>query len=139
MNVVVYFSFSKDLNSKNIALTYDGDVFELVSKQKKYRCKTINMFIYGYKTMNNKDVKFEVPAIDFDKYEKVILVSPVWAGGVNLFMKKYLEKVRFKNKKVVIVGSCDGGYKNYFKSYEGLLDKSNEIIEEVIYVKGEKQ
>ena len=139
MNAIIYFSLSKDLNSKRIASTYDGDIFELVNNEKKRKSAFLNMLIYGFKTISNKDVDFEVPEIDFDKYDTVILVSPVWAGKVNLFMKKYLEKVAFKNKKVIIVGSCDGGYKNYFKSYIGLLDESNEVIEEVMYVKGEKE
>ena len=139
MNVIIYFSLSKNLNSKKIASTYDGDIFELVNNEKKHKSVFVNMFIYGYKTMRNKDVNFEAPSIDFDKYDTVVLVSPVWAGRVNIFMRKYLEKIKFYNKNVILVGSCDGGYDKYFKSYEGLLDGSNKIIEEVIYVKGIRQ
>ena len=138
MNAVIYFSLSKNLNSKKIASTYEGDIFELVNKEKLHKSLFINMFIYGYKTMKNKDVKFDVPVIDFDKYDNIILVSPVWAGRVNLFMRKYLEKTKFKNKNIILVGSCDGGYKNYFKSFNGLIDESNKVIEEVIYVKGKR-
>ncbi len=139
MNAIIYFSLSKNLNCKKIASTYEGDIFELVNNEKKHKNTFINMFIYGYKTMTNKDVSFDVPVIDFDKYNKIVLVSPVWAGRTNLFMRKYLEKNKFQNKEVILVGSCDGGYKNYFKSFEGLLDKSNKVIEEVIYIKGERQ
>lgn len=139
MKVVIYFSLSKNLNSKKIASSYDGDIFELVNLEKKYKSVFMNMFIYGYKTVRNKNVKFIIPDIDFNKYDSVVLVSPVWAGRVNIFMKKYLEQVSFKNKNVILVGSSDGGYKNYFNSYEGLLDKSNTITEEIMYVKGEKQ
>lgn len=139
MNVVIYFSLSKKLNSKKVALNYEGDVFELVSKERKYKSTFMNMFIYGFKTVRNKSVKFESPVIDFDKYDTVILVSPVWAGRVNIFMRKYLEKHRFANKNIKIVGTCEGGYKNYFTSYEGLLDESNKVVEEVMYVKGVKQ
>jgi len=138
MNVIIYFSLSKNLNSKKIASTYEGDIFEIVSKEKKYKSAFVNMFIYGYKTVKNKDVNFEMPNIDFDKYDNVILVSPVWAGRVNLFMRKYLEETKFFNKNVKLVGSCDGGYKSYFKSFKGLLDESNDVIEEVIYVKGKR-
>lgn len=136
MNVVIYFSLSKEQNSKKAALTFEGDTFELVNNEKKYKSTIMNMFVYGYKTMRNKDVDFDVPEVDFDKYDTVILVSPVWAGKVNLFMKKYLEKNKFKNKNVKIVGTCKGGYKNYFNSYEGLLDDSNKVIEKVMYVDG---
>ena len=139
MNVVIYFSLSKELNSKRIASTFEGDIFEIVNNEKKHKSTFLNMFIYGYKTTRNKDVDFGTPKIDFDKYDTVILVSPVWAGRVNQFMRKYLEKIRFTNKNVKIVGTCKGGYKNYFKSYEGLLDNSNKIVEEIMYVKGKKQ
>ena len=139
MNAVIYFSLSKGLNSKRIASTFDGDIFELVNNEKKHKSAFLNMFIYGFRTVRNKDVDFDIPEIDFDKYDTVVLVSPVWAGKVNLFMKKYLEKVKFSNKNVILVGSCEGGYKNYFKSYEGLIDESNKIIKEIMYVKGEKQ
>jgi len=139
MNAIIYFSLSKDLNSKRIASTFDGDIFELVNNEKKHKSAFLNMVIYGFKTVRNKDVNFEVPEIDFDKYDTVILVSPVWAGRVNLFMKKYLEKVKFSNKNVKIVGTCKGGYDKYFESFNGLLDKSNTVIEEIMYVKGEKQ
>ena len=138
MNAVIYFSLSKNLNSRKIAITYEGDIFELVNNEKPHKSKIINMFIYGYKTVRNKDVNFDIPDIDFDKYDSIVLVSPVWAGGVNLFMKKYLEKTKFKNKNITLVGSCDGGYKNYFKSFKGLIDESNKVIEEVIYVKGKR-
>lgn len=139
MNAVIYFSFSKNLNSKRIASSYEGDIFELVNKEKKYKTAFMNMFIYGYKTVFNKDVRFDLPDINFESYDTIVLVSPVWAGKVNIFMRKYLEKVSFKNKKVILVGSSDGGFKNYFKSYDGLVDESNEIVEKVMYVKGVKQ
>lgn len=139
MNAVIYFSFSKNLNSKRIASSYEGDIFELVNKEKKYKTAFMNMFIYGYKTVFNKDVRFDLPDVNFESYDTIVLVSPVWAGKVNIFMRKYLEKVSFKNKKVILVGSSDGGFKNYFKSYDGLVDESNEIVEKVMYVKGVKQ
>jgi len=138
MKAIIYFSLSKNKNSKKIASTYEGDIFEIVNKNKVYKTSFANMFFYGYKTMKNKDVPFEAPVIDFSKYDEVVLVSPVWAGRINLFMKKYLEKVPFENKKVIVVGSSDGGYKNYFASFKEVLAASNEIIEEVMYSKGEK-
>ena len=138
MNAVIYFSLSKNLNSKKIALTYEGDIFELVNNEKLHKSTIGNMFIYGYKTLRNKDVNFDVPNIDFNKYDNIVLVSPVWAGRANLFMRKYLEKTKIKNKNITIVGSCDGGYKNYFKSFKGLIDESNKVIKEVIYVKGKR-
>mgnify|MGYP000881272358 CR=1 FL=1 len=61
MNAIIYFSLSKDLNSKRIASTFDGDIFELVNNEKKHKSAFLNMLIYGFKTISNKDVDFEVP------------------------------------------------------------------------------
>lgn len=138
MKAIIYFSLSKNKNSKKIASSIEGNLFELVNLEKHYKTAFMNMFIYGFKTVRNKDVRFQAPDIDFDKFEEVVLVSPVWAGKANIFMKKYLETIPFKNKEVTIIGSCDGGYKNYFSSFDGLIDSSNKIVDKQIYVKGEK-
>ena len=96
------------------------------------------MFMYGYKTTRNKPVYFEIDDIDYEKYDLVTLVSPVWAGRVCQYMKTYLQTIPFRNKEVIIVGSSKGGYDKYFSSYKGILDSSNKVLNEVMYVKGKK-
>jgi len=75
--------------------------------------------------------------LDFDKYSDIYLVSPVWAGRVNAYMRQFLIEHPFENKRVHIIGSCDGGYKDYFSSFKKFIEPSNEIVETSIYVKGE--
>ncbi|MBU1020086.1 MAG: hypothetical protein KJ847_02640 [Firmicutes bacterium] len=139
MKAIIYFSLSKEQTSKAIAHTFEGDVFRIKNTGKNYKTKFAQMFMYGYKTVFNKKVDFSMPEINFENYDEIVLVSPVWAGRVNVFMRQYLEKAEIKNKNITIIGSCDGGYKNYFESYEGILDESNIIVEKVIYVKGERR
>ena len=100
--------------------------------------KNTNISYYGYKTVVNKPVYFEIDEIDFSKYDLITLVSPVWAGKVCQYMRAYLQTVPFKGKEVVIVGTSKGGYNKYFSSYKGILDPSNIVLNEVMYVKGKK-
>lgn len=138
MKVIIYHSMSKKKFSKEIALKIEGDHFE-IKVIRPIKTVFFQMFVYGFKTVAKRRVKYEEMNIDFSKYEEVVLVSPVWAGSANAFMKQFLKENPFQNKKVTIIGSCEGGYKKYFESFKELLDESCEIIENQIYVKGVKQ
>lgn len=138
MNATIYFSVSKERNSEIIAKSLEGDIYQIKPKGRIWKSTFMQMFMYGYKTTANKKVEFVVDDIDFSKYDLITLVSPVWAGRVCQYMRKYLETVPFKNKNVVLVGTSKGGYSKYFSSYKDILDSSNKIINEIMYVDGKK-
>jgi hypothetical protein len=136
MKAIIYFSLSKEKNSKRIANEIDGDHYELINEGRQIKWVPLQMFYYGFKTVAKKKVKIGVPKIDFDKYDEIVLVSPVWAGRVCAFMKQYLTETVFKNKSVTILGTSKGGYDNYFRSFDNIIHESNKVIEEIMYVKG---
>ena len=37
--------------------------------------------------------------------------------------------------KVTIIGTCMGSNKNYFKSFDDVIDKTNKVIEHKLYTK----
>lgn len=135
MKVVIYNSFSKNRQSETIAKGIKGDIFEIVPS-KRIKNPIMQMLLYGYGTVRKKKMNYTIEPIDFDKYDEVVLVSPVWAGRVNAYTRQFLIDNPFKDKAVTIIGSCQGGYKDYFASFEGLL-VGNDIVEERMYVKGE--
>jgi hypothetical protein len=138
MTAVIYHSVSKHKQSKRIAETYDGDHFEIQHAKRPIRCFLFQLMVYGFETVSNKKVKIQPVAIDYDKYDSIVLVAPVWAGRVNAYLRQFLKEHPFQNKKVTLVASCDGGYNRYFDSFRGLIDETNEIVERVVYVKGER-
>jgi hypothetical protein len=138
VNAVIYFSISKDRNSKKVAESLEGDLFELKPKGKIYHSTIMQMLMYGYKTTSNRNVNYVIDDIDFSKYELITLVSPVWAGRVCQYMRRYLETVPFQEKDVILVGTSKGGYSKYFASYKGILDPSNNVLNEIMYVDGNK-
>ena len=138
MKAIIVHSVSKNKESMKIAKRFKGDLFE-IKGEKDIQFYPFQILVYGFLTVANRKVSYRMEDLDIDKYEEFVLVSPVWAGRVNAYMRQFLRDYPLKNKKITIVGSSDGGYKNYFASFKGLLDESNEIIEETMYVKGVKQ
>lgn len=138
MKAIIYHSMSKKRTCKELALKIEGDHYE-INPTKRINTYFFQLLVYGFKTSAKKEVKYEKIDIDFSKYEEIVLVSPVWAGQVNAFMRQFLKDNPFHDKKVTIIGSCEGGYKNYFETYKGLIDGCCEIVEKQMYVKGVKQ
>jgi hypothetical protein len=138
MTAVIYHSVSKHKQSERIAKTYEGDHYQIQHAKRPIRCFLFQLMVYGFETVSNKKVKIQPVAIDYDKYDSIVLVAPVWAGRVNAYLRQFLKEHPFQNKKVTLVASCDGGYNRYFDSFRGLIDETNEIVERVVYVKGER-
>ena len=61
----------------------------------------------------------QTPEIDFDKYDEVVLVFPIWAARIAQYMKCYLRQVPFKGKKVKLIATSASGKKGYM---DGLID-----------------
>lgn len=139
MTAIIVHSVSKNKRSLAIAKDFDGDVFEIKSKKRVIQFYPFQLAIYGFLTVSNRFVPIEDPKIDFNKYDHIVLISPVWAGRVNAFMRQFLKNHPFTNKKVTLVASCDGGYKNYFDSFKEHIDSSNTIVDKQVYIKGIKQ
>jgi hypothetical protein len=77
--------------------------------------------------------------IDFDKYDEIYFVSPVWAGRINAYVRQFLKDNPIKNKKIHIIANSLGENPKYFTTFKEFLDDSNEIVEESVYIKGVKQ
>ena len=136
MNLVIVHSVSKHKRSLEIASSIEGDIIQIEHVKKPLKLFFFQLFAYGYQTVANKHVQIKPLDIDFDKYSDIYLISPIWAGRVNAYMRQFLLQYPFQNKRVHIIGSCDGGYDNYFNTFNKFIDKSNEIVETKIYVKG---
>ena len=105
MKAIIFCSLGNKKRSRKIASEIEGDHFEIISLHKPIKFVAFQMIYFGYLTMAKKTVKFESPIIDFEKYQEIVLVSPIWAGKVNPFMAQYLSKHQFKNKDVTIISS----------------------------------
>jgi hypothetical protein len=139
MTAIIVHSVSKHKRSLAIAKQFEGDVYEIQSKKRTIQFYPFQLAFYGFLTVANRFVPIHEVQIDYDKYDHIVLISPVWAGRVNAFMRQFLKNHPFNGKKVTLVASCDGGCSNYFESFDGLIDDSNTIVDKQVYIKGVKQ
>ena len=88
MKVVIYFSMSKKKRSREIAMSIEGDHYELLPGERIRRIPIISYLRLGFITMKDKDVPVEAPEIDFSKYDEVVLVFPIWAARMALTLPR---------------------------------------------------
>ena len=138
MKAIIFNSNSKHKRCEQVAFSIAGDRYE-IKPIKPIKSIFWQMIVYGFKTVTKKPVEYHKIEIDFTKYEEIVLVSPVWAGQVNAFMRGFLKDNPFHDKKVIIIGCADGENKKYFESYKGLIDGCCEIVGKEFYIKGIKQ
>lgn len=138
MKAIIFFSMTKSQKCRTIANQFEGDHFEIDDLHKPFKTNLFKVLYYSFVVIAKRKVKFESPVVDFDKYDEVILVSPVWAGKISAFMLGYLKENIFHNKIVTIVSSSLGKNKKFFKSFDGLIDKSNKVVAHTTYINGIK-
>jgi putative NADPH-quinone reductase len=139
MKAVIYFTMSKKKRSMHIAQSIEGDTYELLPGESRTKFFLFQLLRYGFMTVTDKKVPFAAPKIDFDQYDEVVLVFPIWAGRMAQYMKEYVKSVPFTGKKVTLIATSDSGSSKYASSFEGILDESNEIVDIVIYKKNQIQ
>ena len=86
MNAVIYVSTSKNKRCVDHIKDIEGDKFEIIPKR-RFKSTFMQMFMYGYYTTSNKKVKYSIEDIDYNKYDTIYIVSPVWAGKISQYMK----------------------------------------------------
>ena len=138
MKAIIFCSMSKKQCSRGIANQIEGDHFEIIKIGGPKKSEALKMAYFGFLVLIKKLARFQSPYINFDNYNEIILVSPVWGGKVNAYMAQYLKKNQFKDKEVTIISSSLGDNKKYFKGFNKLLDKSNKVVKHIDYVKGIK-
>ncbi len=137
MKVVIYFSLSKKKRSRCIAMSIQGDHYELRPGERIGKIPIFSYLRLGFITMRNKKVPVEALEIDFDKYDEVVLVFPIWAARMAQYMKCYLNRVPFKGKKVKLIATSNSGQKGYMNGLGDSIDPSNDVIDIVMYKRDE--
>ena len=78
--LVVYYSYSG--NTKRIAERTAGELkAELFEIKDKKRPGKISAYVAGcFRAMSQKETPIEPVDIDFSRYDKIIVMAPIWAG-----------------------------------------------------------
>lgn len=108
-----------------LADDYKAKIVEITTEEKIQN--TSGFWWSGFSGMNRKKMKTRDLDIDLSKYEKIIIVSPIWVfricAPIRDFMDKYKEKI---NNPVIVLNHYCGRVskpaieeiRTYFKSFE---------------------
>jgi flavodoxin len=127
VKAIIYYSLS-GRTKRELENRYEGDFFRIKGKIKIPKNYWISMFYLGFYSSFRVPLNYDDLKIDFDKYDEIVLGSPVWAFTFVPFLKRFLRENKFKNKKVTILITHEGGPSKTLKHFDKYLDKSNEII-----------
>lgn len=101
---VIYFTRTE--NSRRIAERIGERLsIELFQLKDNINWKGIVGFIKGgYYSSKNKDVEIEITP-ELGEYDQIILVSPLWAGGLPPATKKFLKTVPGEKVNLIVVSN----------------------------------
>ncbi len=138
--LVVYFSFNGNTKfiAEKIAETLNADVAEL-KISKKYPEQGFRKYFWGGKSV----IFGETPTltnepIDLNRYETVIIGTPVWAGSFTPPIKSFISQYKIQGKRIAMFASHGGGgAKKCFAKLKKELP-GNEFICEIDFVEPKK-
>ncbi len=128
MKAIIYYSLS-GRTKQELESRYEGDFYRVKGKIKIPTNYWIQMGYLGFFASFSVPLNTEELNIDFNKYDEIVLGSPVWAFTISPFMKKFLKENSFSNKKVSLLITHEGGPGKAMRHFERLIDKSNQIIQ----------
>lgn len=135
MKAIIYYSLS-GRTKEEVEKRFVGDFFRLKGKIKIPKNYWVQMFYLGWASTFNRKSKYEPISIDFDQYDEIVLACPVWAFTIVPFMKRFLKENQFKNKRVTLLITNEGGPKHALTHFDKYLDTSNTIIDRIDIKRG---
>jgi|LGOV01.1.fsa_nt_gb menaquinone-dependent protoporphyrinogen IX oxidase len=132
MKAIIYYSLS-GRTKEELEKRYEGDFYQLKGRIKIPRNYYVQLAYLGFFSALSASLDYEKFDIDLDKYDEIVLGSPVWAWTVVPFIKKFLKRNRFKNKKVSFLITHEGGPKKAMMRFAKYVDKSN-IVNDITSV-----
>lgn len=108
---IIYYSLEGNMDyiAKRISIDNAADLYRLIPK-KEYPTGKVSKFVWG-----GKSATFgEKPAlvnekIDLDKYDTLIIGSPVWAGTTAPPLNSFFEDYSISGKNIFLIATCGGG------------------------------
>ncbi len=121
---VVYFSLEGNTKyaAELIGKALGADLIELIPS-KAFPTGKVSKYFWGGKSATFGEApKLEAYRFDPDKYDLVILGTPVWAGTFTPPLRTFIRANKLTGKKVALFASCSGGSADKcFEALEKLL------------------
>lgn len=130
--LVVFYSLegNTEFVSAKIAETLNADTVRLVTK-KRYPTQGFKKYLIGGKSVVfGEKPKLENSKINFEKYDTVIIATPIWAGSYAPAIKTLLNQYKLANKKIALFAcSMSGETAKCFSKIKKAIPDNNFIGE----------
>lgn len=138
--LVVFFSFEGNTKiiAETIAKTMNADIMELKTSR-KYPTEGLSKFFWGGKSVIfGEEPELINDRIDLNKYETILIGTPVWAGSYAPPVKSFISQYKIQGKHIALFASHGGGgaKKCFAKLKEAL--PGNQFIGEIALVEPKK-
>lgn len=130
--MIVYYSLegNTELIAKTIEEECNGKLVKL-ELEKEFPKKGFMKFVWGGKqVVLNEKPSLKPYNIEIDKYDLIILGTPVWAGSYAPAFRTFFEKTKIQNKKIAFFACYSGGEGKAFEGFKSKL-AGNEFIGEI--------
>ena len=121
--LIVYYSRTGNTKAvcESLAKEIDADIVEI--KDLKNRMSKLGIIGGMFRTILGMRTKIFPEKIDMTDYSNVILSSPIWAAKVAPALRTAIYLNGFKDKKVVMLVTCDSFYAEKYQ------DKMKKLVE----------
>lgn len=108
---IIYYSLEGNMDyiAKRIAHDTAADLYRLVPK-KEYPTGKVSKYVWGGKSATfGEKPELTNEKIDLDKYDTLIIGSPVWAGKAAPPLNTFFADYSISGKSIVLLATCGGG------------------------------
>ncbi len=127
--LIVYYSLTGNTHSiaNKLKINLHADL-ERIKPIKELNPNNPTKFIWGgVQVLMHKKPKLKIFQHELNKYQNIIIGTPVWAFSYSAPINSLLSKNLFQNKKIALFCTSEGGEKFTLKNMKERL-KNNEII-----------
>ncbi|MEA4921067.1 MAG: flavodoxin [Clostridiaceae bacterium] len=138
--LVVFFSLEGNTKfiAQNIAKSINADIIELKTG-KQYPTEGFGKFFWGGKSVIFREKpKLINDSIDLNRYETIIIGTPVWAGSYTPPINSFINQYKIQGKRIALFASHGGGgaEKCFAKLKKAL--PGNKFIGDIAFVEPKK-
>jgi flavodoxin len=139
-SLIVFYSLTGDCRkiANELNKEYPSDILEIKLKKdfKKPKMNFVNLFIGGSQTVTKKTPEINHLDIILNKYDQIILGTPVWVSTMTPAIRAFIKKYNIENKKIILFASYKYHIGKTFSDIKNMLNINNKIIETKEYKNG---
>jgi len=136
-SVVVYYSFEGSTKrlAEMLSEELKCDSLELKGK-KEIKTKGFIKYVWGGRqAVMKKKPELKPYDLELEKYDNIIIGTPVWAGTVAPPIRSFVDVEKIENKKIAFFCTHEGGMGKVNEKFRAIINDSNSIISSIDILK----